>query len=205
MGLTGGREDGGEDGEEKEGRRRGRGGGGVGLGEVGAERGFKGTKGGVNSRRPEPEPRPIWSRGAESPAASPESVMPDTTLPLAPMTPHTAIGAFSYLRAVQASDFAWPAGWASRWSRAACPGSPWACPAQVSGRPLRGSGRGAGAGRRRRSRTRARRASVGAGCSPTAMVMPRTAAVSAWRRLSRRCSALPGRTTCSRGKVLERV
>lgn len=31
--------------------------------------------------------------------------MPDTTaLPLAPMTPHTAISAFSYLRAVQAQD-----------------------------------------------------------------------------------------------------
>ncbi|MDX3538134.1 hypothetical protein PV721_28065 [Streptomyces sp. MB09-01] len=30
--------------------------------------------------------------------------MPDTTAPLAPMTPHAAISAFSYLRAVQAGD-----------------------------------------------------------------------------------------------------
>ncbi|MFD4975061.1 hypothetical protein [Streptomyces sp. NPDC058424] len=30
-------------------------------------------------------------------------------------------------------------------------------------------------------------------------------AASAWRRLSSRCSALPARTTCSRGKVLDRV
>ncbi|WP_445270407.1 hypothetical protein [Streptomyces sp. DSM 41634] len=30
--------------------------------------------------------------------------MPDTTAPLAPMTPHAAISAFSYLRAVQADD-----------------------------------------------------------------------------------------------------
>ncbi|MEU4729681.1 hypothetical protein [Streptomyces sp. NPDC023588] len=30
--------------------------------------------------------------------------MPDTTAPLAPMTPHAAISAFSYLRAVQGDD-----------------------------------------------------------------------------------------------------
>ncbi|WP_405676334.1 hypothetical protein OG239_41620 [Streptomyces sp. NBC_00868] len=31
--------------------------------------------------------------------------MPDTTAPFAPMTPHAAISAFSYLRAVQAVEF----------------------------------------------------------------------------------------------------